>query len=139
MFCPVCKAEYTPGITRCVDDGAELVEHLPEKTANDLNDEARFVALCNVSLPAQAEMIGDVLRQNNIRVAVQSNADAFAPLLAATSGGTAVLVDERDFVRAQELYNAFFNDDASNLNNASSGDTSSVESVTDKLSDEREH
>ena len=33
MFCPTCEAEYEPGITRCADDGAELVERLTVKPA----------------------------------------------------------------------------------------------------------
>ena len=37
MFCPVCEAEYEPGITRCADDGAELVERLtPENTLHEI-------------------------------------------------------------------------------------------------------
>src|ERR1700694_1541993 len=30
MFCPECKAEYLPGVTRCSDCNNTLVEHLPE-------------------------------------------------------------------------------------------------------------
>lgn len=112
MFCPVCEAEYEQGITRCTDDGAELVERLtPEMGAGDMS-EARFVALRNVGSPAEAEMVNDILRQNNIRSAVQSGGtDAFSPLLSATSPGALVLVDERDYDRAQEIYQSFFGDD----------------------------
>jgi len=111
MFCPICRAEYQPGIARCVDDGAELVENLPERAPQDSSD-ARFVVLHHVNLAAQAEMICDVLLQNNIRASVQSNSDAFAPLFAATLRGAAVLVDERDLPRAREIYDAFFGDEA---------------------------
>ncbi len=116
MFCPVCEAEYEQGITRCTDDGAELVERLtPEMGAGDMS-EARFVALHNVGSPAEAEMVNDILQQNNIRSAVQSGGtDAFSPLLSATSPGALVLVDERDFDRAQEIYQSFFGDDATPL------------------------
>ncbi|MBA2339960.1 MAG: hypothetical protein H0V88_06170, partial [Pyrinomonadaceae bacterium] len=41
--------------------------------------------------------------------------DAFSPLLSATSPGALVLVDERDFDRAQEIYQSFFGDDATPL------------------------
>jgi Putative prokaryotic signal transducing protein len=116
MFCPVCEAEYEPGITRCADDGAELVERLtPENTLHD-NSEARFVPLHNVGSPAEAEMVTDILTQNGIRAAVQSGgADAFSPLLSAASPGALVLVDERDFDRAQEIYDSFFGGDITPL------------------------
>src|SRR5436305_12936601 len=112
MFCPVCEAEYEPGITRCNDDGAELVERLtPENTVHD-HSEARFMPLHNVGSPAEAEMVADILTQNGIRVAVQSGGmDAFSPLLSAASPGAMVLVDERDLDRAQEIYESFFGGD----------------------------
>ena len=116
MFCPVCEAEYEAGITRCTDDGTELVERLtPENTLRD-HSEARFVPLHNVGSPAEAEMIADILTKNSIRAAVQSGgSDAFSPLLSAASPGALVLVDERDFDRAQEIYESFFGDDTTPL------------------------
>ncbi|PYT03434.1 MAG: hypothetical protein DMF65_04210 [Acidobacteria bacterium] len=116
MFCPVCEAEYEAGITRCTDDGTELVERLtPENTLRD-HSEARFVPLHNVGSPAEAEMIADILTKNGIRAAVQSGgSDAFSPLLSAASPGALVLVDERDFDRAQEIYESFFGDDTTPL------------------------
>jgi Putative prokaryotic signal transducing protein len=116
MFCPVCESEYEAGITRCPDDGTELVERLtPENTLRD-HSEARFVPLHNVGSPAEAEMVNDLLVQNGIRSAVQSgSSDAFSPLLSTTSPGAMVLVDERDFDRAMELYNAFFGSDTTPL------------------------
>jgi hypothetical protein len=66
--------------------------------------------------PAEAEMVNDILVQNGIRAFVQSsNLDSFSPLLSTTSPGAAVLVDERDYDRAQELYNAFFGSDTTPL------------------------
>jgi hypothetical protein len=129
MFCPVCEAEYEPGITRCADDGAELVERLtPENTLHD-NSEARFVPLHNIGSPAEAEMVVDILTQNGLRAAVQSGgADAFSPLLSAASPGALVLVDERDFDRAQEIYDSFFG-----------GDTTPLTGATDEEEDEEEN
>jgi hypothetical protein len=119
MFCPVCESEYEPGITKCPDDGAELVERLNAEDGAHDNSEARFVALHNVGSPAEAEMVNDILAQNGIRSAVQSGgSDAFSPLLSTTSPGAVVLVDERDYDRAQELYNAFFGQDTTPLTGA---------------------
>ncbi|HEX8173709.1 MAG TPA: DUF2007 domain-containing protein [Pyrinomonadaceae bacterium] len=116
MFCPVCESEYEAGITSCPDDGSELVERLtPENMAQD-HSEARFVPLHNIGSPAEAEMVNDILTQNGIRAAVQSGGmDAFSPLLSTTAPGAVVLVDERDYDRAMELYNAFFGNDTTPL------------------------
>jgi len=116
MFCPACESEYESGVTHCPDDNTELVERLtPENTLRD-HSEARFVPLHNVGSPAEAEMVNDILVQNGIRSAVQSGSmDAFSPLLSATSPGAMVLVDERDFDRALEIYNAYFGSDTSPL------------------------
>ena len=120
MFCPVCEAEYTPGITRCPDDNSELVARLtPDNTLHD-SSEARFVQLHHLGSPVEAEMVNDLLRQNGIRSAVQSGgADALAPLLSTSADGSVILVDERDLDRAQELYAAFFGQDTTPLTGGS--------------------
>lgn len=115
MFCPVCEAEYEPGVTHCPDDDIDLVERLDVTTAHD-DSEARFVPLHKLGSPVEAEMVNDILSQNGIRSIVKSGgADALSPLLSATSEGSLVLVDERDFDRAQELYAAFFGGDTTPL------------------------
>src|SRR5437870_7228856 len=116
MFCPICESEYKPCITRCPDDDVELVEHLTPETAVHDSSEARFVTLHTLSSPAEGEMVSDILRQNGVRAVVQSGAnDAFSPVFSAVSPGVAVLVDERDLDRAQEIYASFFGDDTSPL------------------------
>ena len=116
MFCPVCESEYNPGITRCPDDDAELVDRLTTETAAHDHSDASFVVLHTLSSPAEGEMVSDILRQNGVRAVVQSGAnDAFSPVFSATSPGVAVLVDERDFDRAKELYASFFGEDTSPL------------------------
>lgn len=115
MFCPTCESEYEAGITRCPDDGSELVEHLDSATSTDDSD-ARFLPLHNLGSPSEAEMVNDILRQNGIRSVIQSGgADALSPLLSSTSPGSMVLVDERDMDRAQELYASFFGSDTTPL------------------------
>jgi Putative prokaryotic signal transducing protein len=116
MFCPVCESEYESGVTKCPDDGAELVEALSAETGATDDSEARFVTLHTLSSPAEAEMVHDILRQNGVRSAVQSGSnDAFSPVFSAVSPGAALLVDERDLDRAKELYASFFGDDTSPL------------------------
>ncbi|HEY6232191.1 MAG TPA: DUF2007 domain-containing protein [Pyrinomonadaceae bacterium] len=116
MFCPVCESEYEAGIAYCLDDGAELVKRLTSENATHDSSEAKFVPLHHLGSPAEAEMVNDMLSQNGIRCAVQSGgADAFSPLLSATSPGAQILVDERDFDRAQEIYASFFGSDTTPL------------------------
>jgi len=112
MFCPICEAEYQPGITKCPEDGADLVA--TQVNAGD-DSEASFVTLHTLSSAVEAEMVNDILRQNNIRSVVQSTNDAFSPVFSAVSPGAAVLVDERDLDRAKELYASFFGGDTSPL------------------------
>ena len=113
MFCPICEAEYQPGITKCADDGADLVA--TQVNAGD-DSEANFVTLHTLSSPVEAEMVNDILRQNGVRSAVQSGGnDQFSPVFSAVSPGAAVLVDERDLDRAKELYASFFGEDTSPL------------------------
>jgi hypothetical protein len=93
------------------------------------NSEARFVALHNLGSPAEAEMVNDIFQQNGIRSVVQSgSADAFSTLLSTVSPGATVLVDERDYDRALDLYKAFFGDDTTPLTgSADEGDEASDE------------
>lgn len=112
MFCPVCEAEFQPGITKCPEDGAELVAS--RVNAGD-DSEANFVTLHTLSSPVEAEMVNDILRQNGVRSVVKSGYDAFSPVLSAVSPAAAVLVDERDLDRAKELYAALFGEDTSPL------------------------
>jgi Putative prokaryotic signal transducing protein len=115
MFCPVCESEYEPHIRQCPDDGAQLVDQLNPETSHD-DSEASFVLLHNFGLATEAEMVNELLMKNGIRSVIQSgSADALSPLLSATSVGAAVLVDERDYDRAQELYASIFGDDTTPL------------------------
>lgn len=119
MFCPVCESEYHAGITRCPDDNVELVDQLNSRTAIHDDSEARFVLLHNFGSPAEAEMVDDILRQNNIRSVVRSGgADTLSPLLSSTALGAAVLVDERDYDRAEEIYHSIFAQDTTPLTGA---------------------
>ena len=116
MFCPVCESEYEAGITKCADDGADLVERLSTEAGASDDSEAKFVVLHTLSTPVEAEMVNDILRQNDIRSAVQAGGyDAFSPVFSAVSPGAAVLVDERDLDRAKEIYASFFGEDTSPL------------------------
>ena len=134
MFCPVCEAEYEPGITHCADDETALVERLtPENSFHD-GSEASFVPLHKLGSPAEAEMVNDILTQNGIRAVVKSGgADALSPLLSATSEGAVILVDERDADRAAEIYRAFFGGDTTPLTGGSFDEDEETEDEEEQL------
>ena len=116
MFCPLCESEYEAGITRCPDDETQLVDRLTADNLVHDPSEARFLQMYKLGSPAEAEMVNDILRNNGIRSVVKSGgADALSPLLSATAEGAVILVDERDFDRAQEIYSAFFGADTTPL------------------------
>ena len=123
MFCPVCESEYEAGISKCPDDNTELVERLtPSNTMHD-NSEASFRLLNTFNAPAEAEMVDDVLQKNEIRSMGRSGgADSLSPAGSGTGRGAAVLVDERDYDRAMEIYTAFFGNDPTPLTGGTAED-----------------
>jgi len=133
MFCPTCEAEYQPGITQCPDDNTPLVERLTSDNSVHDSSEARFLPLHKLGSPAEAEMVNDILRQNGIRSVIKSGgADAFSPLLSATSEGAIVFVDERDADRAMEVYNAFFGSDTTPLTGGTLENEAEYDDETDE-------
>ena len=123
MFCPVCESEYEAGITQCPDDNTELVERLTASNTLHDNSEASFRLLHTFNVPAEAEMINELLQKNEVRSMVRAGgSDTLSPALSGTGEGAAVLVDERDYDRGLEIYTAYFGNDSSPLTGATDED-----------------
>lgn len=62
-WCPHCKTGYQPGITKCVDCGAALVDHLPQE---QLIFDGQPVFLIEVHHDAEAVLLVQLLQDNDI-------------------------------------------------------------------------
>ena len=109
-FCPNCEAEYKEGIKVCPDCRIKLVDELtPENRVHDSSD-GEPVPLQSFKTGAEAEMVRELLNQNGIRSFVEGG--DFAVIPSSFSQEVVVMVDERDLQRAIEIYNAYFDADA---------------------------
>lgn len=105
-FCPNCEAEYRAGIALCPDCEVELVPELTPETKMHDTSEGEPVPLRSFSNSAEAEMVSEMLRQNDIRSFVEGG--EFAVIPGSFSQEVVLMVDERDLTHAIELYEAFF-------------------------------
>ena len=74
MYRPDCRAEYSPGITRCGDCDIDLVEALPaaEATRGGLTD--RLVTVLSTRDPGLAAVAESLLQSAGIRFSVSGMA-----------------------------------------------------------------
>ncbi|MEO0216394.1 MAG: hypothetical protein ABIL70_01160 [candidate division WOR-3 bacterium] len=86
MFCPVCKAEYRPGITRCADCGVELVEKLTAEkigqTGEQDRKEIRYEEVWISFNPAEVMFVKSLLEESAIKYYfIGENFQAVQPLV----------------------------------------------------------
>src|SRR5687767_8443958 len=106
-FCPECGSEYKAGMTRCEECNRDLVDKLtPENMVHD-HSAASMVVLRTFDNTAEAEMVKEVLEQNDLRVLLQGEG-ATGTLFPTPATPVNLLVDERDVERARELIDAYF-------------------------------
>src|SRR5262245_37431827 len=106
-FCPSCAAEYKEGVTRCEECAQDLVDKLsPENMVYD-NSSSSMVELSSFGNTAEAEMVQEVLDQNGLRSLLQGDVTG-GTLFPTPITAVKLLVDERDFDRAKELLDAYF-------------------------------
>lgn len=76
-FCPLCKAEYSPGTKRCPDCECDLVDELPEEEeAEDLRVEdvpENLVLLYSTRNRVYAEFLKETLENSNIPCYIKSS------------------------------------------------------------------
>jgi hypothetical protein len=106
-FCPKCHSEYRLGFTRCTDCGLELIESLPEEKPEEFHQaEVELVELATFPNSSEAEMIQELLEDNDISTVLRGDVDPLG--LASGAESITLLVEEADLVEAQKLYEDYF-------------------------------
>jgi hypothetical protein len=103
-YCPLCRIEYRPEISRCRDCEVELVDSLPEEPATEeAGDPVKLASFSNV---AEAKMIQELLEDNGIATDLRGDVDPIGVISGVEP--TTLLVVGKDLTRAKEIYDAFF-------------------------------
>ena len=103
-YCPLCRSEYRPEISRCRDCEVELVESLSEEpAAEEPGDLMELASFPNV---AEAKMIQELLEDNGIATDLRGDVDPIGVISGVEP--ITLLVVGKDLTRAKEIYNAFF-------------------------------
>jgi hypothetical protein len=79
-FCPLCKAEYSPGTKRCPDCECDLVEELPEEAdLEELGEEVPegLALLYSTRNKVYAEFLKETLENSNIPCYIRSSGSFF--------------------------------------------------------------
>jgi len=104
-FCPNCKFEYVPSLTRCPECGEQLVESLPVEAQEPLDEEGfEQVLLCTLVGEPHASLLRNALAAAGIpiRASLESpNPYLGVSLLAGSVAPVHIYVNRRDLPRAQ--------------------------------------
>jgi hypothetical protein len=74
MYCPKCRAEYAPGVTRCVDCDVGLVEVLPTAKPARRASTDHLVTVLSTHDPGLAAVAESLLQSADIRFSVSGMA-----------------------------------------------------------------
>lgn len=103
-FCPICKSEYKPGITKCSDCDVDLVEKLPEESKY-----IEMVEAGKLSDPGYAGMVCEIMEKENIQCRLSGEErEGMFPGMVDPTHSIGVLVPKDKVERAKELLNAYF-------------------------------
>lgn len=107
-FCPLCKAEYSPGTKRCPDCECDLVEELPEEADLERLDGEEelpedMVLLYRTRNKVYAEFLKETLENSNIHCYLRSSGSFFEQGLGYVTkgkGGYRIYVPEDKYEEA---------------------------------------
>jgi hypothetical protein len=104
-FCPSCRKEYGDPAETCPICQTKLVPSLPQDPETD-PEETTLVELATFSDVPEAEMVREILEQNQIPTVQRGEVDPIG--VASGAEPITLLVEKRDLERARELHNAYF-------------------------------
>jgi hypothetical protein len=102
-FCPNCRYEYKPEISKCPDCGARLVDELPRVAAPE---SPNFVPLRNLPSRTYARMLQEALKNEGIPSMIKGD----LPFITATAyipgdmgSPVTIWVPKKNIARAEEI------------------------------------
>jgi hypothetical protein len=109
-FCPNCRTEYRSGFTQCPDCQMDLVESLLQPTPEDIAEDNLcklddLEALADFSNVSEAELIQELLAENQIESTLRGQED---PFYTGTIRPATLLVEKHKLESAREIYDAYF-------------------------------
>lgn len=110
MFCPKCRCEYRVGFKVCADCNIDLIDKLEESEVTAKLEETvaiNPIKIISVSNTIEAEMIMNLLRNNDIQCFGESNflGGNTKINLGYSVFGEDIFVDGSDYKRAFDLIN----------------------------------
>jgi hypothetical protein len=106
MFCPVCKAEYREGFTRCSDCEVELVPTL-ESSETSEEEEGPVLVWRGDDLLAFSRVVA-ILRAEKIKYFQIADHEQLAFQAATPRPGYEIFVRKRDLLRAETIVQEAF-------------------------------
>jgi hypothetical protein len=102
MFCPICKAEYREGFSRCADCDVDLVDEL-EDEPKESPEYVDWVKITTFSDRYEADLAQGLLEANDIEAVTFSDDCGSVDPALAYGLGVRLLVREEDVERAKEV------------------------------------
>ena len=99
MFCPVCKAEYRDGYTKCSDCNVDLVDKLPVKPVCEADTNIKFVKLLQTNDITDIVQIKSILDSEGVHYYIKGDLmRSIRPL-----DNAVLMVNENEAEKAKEL------------------------------------
>ncbi len=89
VYCPSCRYEYQPSMTRCPDCGGKLVKgERPWEETQQPSPETESVPLCRIGDPTEAEIVKAALAEAGILSVIHEHGPLTARLTRVADGAT---------------------------------------------------
>jgi len=117
MFCPQCRYEYRPDITRCTTCDVDLVDILPQEDLGT-EDVIDWIQIARLNSQQYAEMFLEILQKKEIPAVIRSGTGYFGitgqlgtSSYAPTGGGYSLYVGSDFLLEVNEEGLAFFGEE----------------------------